>query len=52
MGGGGYYAITTVCQPGHWLNLAQPFDVFSVLGSNIIARKPYIKEIIDSDRIF
>ena len=40
-GGGGYYVITTVCQPGHWLNLAQPFDVFSVLGSNIIARKPY-----------
>ena len=44
-GGGGavsrYYVITTVCQLGHWQNLAQPFDVFSVLGSNIIARKPY-----------
>ena len=36
-----YYVITTVCQLGHWQNLAPPFDVFSVLGSNIIARKPY-----------
>ena len=36
-----YYVITTVCQLGHWQNLAQPFDVFSVLGSNMIARKPY-----------
>ena len=39
-----YYVITTVSQLGHWQNQAQPFDVFSVLGSwkcNIIARKPY-----------